>query len=68
MQTSTIPKNEAGQLAARRRYDILDTPADMEFDDLTGLASQVRGTPIAFISLIDDNRQWFKSKRGSGRE
>ncbi len=55
---------EAGRLKALRNYRILDTDPEQAFDDLTLLASQVCGTPIALISLVDENRQWFKSRVG----
>lgn len=56
--------DEAARLAALRSYRILDTDPERAFDDLTLLASQICGAPMAAISLIDDRRQWFKSRVG----
>ena len=58
------PANEQQRLATLRGYEILDTEPEAAFDDLTSLASYVCQTPVALISLIDADRQWFKSKVG----
>ena len=59
-----IPENEPQRLAALHRYNILDTLPELEFDDLTRLASSICGTPVSALTLIDENRQWLKSKVG----
>ncbi len=60
----TVPADEAERLAELRALDILDTEADEAFDSLTRLAAYIAGTPIALVSLIDAERQWFKSRVG----
>jgi GAF domain-containing protein len=59
-----IPENEAKRLSTLRGYEILDTRPEDRFDDLTRLAALICDTPIALISLVDEHRQWFKSKTG----
>ena len=59
-----MPGNDAARVAALQKYDILDTEPEKAFDDLALLASYVCKTPIALISLVDEDRQWFKSKVG----
>jgi len=59
-----IQNNDAARVAALQKYDILDTEPEKAFDDLVLLASYICKTPIAWISLIDEDRQWFKSKIG----
>ena len=64
MNLPPLPDNEDDRLQALIEYQVLDTEAEQRFDDLTAIAAHICDTPISFISLIDTNRQWFKSKFG----
>jgi len=59
-----VPANDADRLRALRSYKILDTKPEERFDELTQLAALICGVPISLISLIDADRQWFKSRFG----
>ena len=64
MISAPLPANEAARLATLVNLGILDTLPQGTFDDITALASAICGTPIALISLVDAERQWFKSRVG----
>lgn len=59
-----LPADEAQRLEAVRRYDILDTPPDGAFDRVTALAARFCDVPIATITIVDEDRIWFKSAHG----
>jgi hypothetical protein len=59
-----IPLNEAERLAAVRRYEILDTPPDGAFDRITRIAARLFNVPISIVSIVDEDRIWFKSHHG----
>jgi hypothetical protein len=61
---SRAPLAEAERLAALRRYEILDTPPDGAFERLTAIAARHFRVPISIITLVDEDRIWFKSVRG----
>ena len=60
-----IPMNELARMAAVRRYNVLDTPADGAFDRITALAARFLDVPVAIISIVDHDRIWFKSHHGT---
>lgn len=55
---------EEKRLDALRAYGLLDTAAELEYDDITRIAAAICGTPISLVSLVDERRQWFKSRHG----
>lgn len=64
MQTAPLPSNEEQRLARLRGLGVLDTLPQKAFDDISALAQVICGTPVALITLIDRDRQWFKSRVG----
>ena len=62
--SAPLPPDEPARLAALRAYGILDTEGERVYDDITALASQICDAPIALISFVDGERQWFKSRVG----
>ena len=64
MKAPGKPHNEEKRLAALSLLNILDTPAEERFDRLTRLACKMLNTPAALVSLVADDRQWFKSSAG----
>lgn len=62
---SAAPENEKKRLKVLWQYEVLDTVPEALFDDLTELAARICEAPIALISLVDEKRQWFKSKFGT---
>lgn len=64
MHSAPLPDTEAQRLAKLRSYGVLDTLPQTAFNDIVALASSICGTPVALISLIDRDRQWFKAKTG----
>jgi diguanylate cyclase (GGDEF)-like protein/PAS domain S-box-containing protein len=64
LQACRAPPDEADRIKALRRLGLLDTPPAESFDRFTRLAARAVDVPIALISLVDDTRQWFKSRYG----
>jgi GAF domain-containing protein len=64
MQPAPLPVDEDARLAAVRRYDVLDTPPDGAFDRITALAARICHVPISTITIVDEDRIWFKSTHG----
>lgn len=58
------PLNEEARLEALRSYEILDTDPEQDFDDLARVAAAIFGAPVALVSLVDEDRQWFKARIG----
>lgn len=68
MKTYPVPANEEARIETLHSYQILDTPPDPYFNDIALIASIICKTPIALVSLVDTDRQWFKAKVGLSAE
>lgn len=64
MHPAPFPANEPQRLEALRQFQVLDTLPEREYDDIALVAAQICGTPIALVSLVDADRQWFKARVG----
>ncbi|WP_316746875.1 PAS domain S-box protein [Pedobacter gandavensis] len=64
MKIPSLPIEENERLQALKRYQILDSPAENEFDRITEMASLICEAPVSLIALLDEDRQWFKSTKG----
>lgn len=64
MPIPPIPDEEINRLEALKRYDILDSMPERDYDDIVKLASQICQTPVSLISLLGEKRQWFKANYG----
>lgn len=61
-------EDEGGRIRTLKEYNILDTPSEEEFDRLTKMAAEIFEVPVVLITLIDEDRQWFKSRVGLDKE
>lgn len=59
-----ILENEIDRLNELKSFHVLDTLPEKDYDELTLIAAQICGTPVSLVSLVDENRQWFKSNNG----
>ena len=64
MESADIPENESERINSLKSFGIIDTMPEDEYDQIASIAAQICGTPISLISLIDEKRQWFKSRIG----
>jgi len=64
VQSAPLPENEEHRIRKLQMYQILDTSAEEAFDRITRIVAEMIGVPIALVSLVDRERQWFKSKHG----
>ncbi|CAN5875462.1 hypothetical protein BH11PSE13_BH11PSE13_13290 [soil metagenome] len=62
--TTARSADELARLAELKRLVIMDTDEEQAYDDITRMAASICGTPVALITLVDENRQWFKSRMG----
>ena len=63
MKSAPLPANEADRLKALASYKLLDTLPEEDYNDIVRIASEICRTPISLISLVDEDRQWFKAKQ-----
>ena len=68
MQPAPLPETEESRLERLRKYKILDTPSEAAFDRIARIVAETIGVPIALVSLVDEDRQWFKAKYGLDAE
>ncbi len=68
MKSAPKPNNEEARLKSLQKHQILDTVSEEVYDDITRIATEICGTPIALLSLVDENRQWNKSVQGTNKK